>query len=355
MSQSARSSASSAASPPRAKSATARPTRPPPSRRPSSSPDESSAARPLGLELEQPPQLRARPVELLDAEAAPVLRGQVDAPEREVARHVLQEVDELQPGADVVGERDRLQVVAAPEHAEHEPPDRIGRVDAVALQVGPGLVGRDALIHPVRLDQAQERLARQRAGADRRLQLAHHLPGRLAFVAGLDLSLELVERRQPVPFVLVAEDVHQPGEAVDRAQVRTQRAREEERGDGEVLRARPGGDRARGGRIHAQNLSGSARHVAVAEAAHRLDRLGRDARRGELAAQVADVELDLVARGAALAAPRELEQLVVGEQLAGVVDERGQEPELERRQLDRLVARRARGAARSRPRAAPSR
>ena len=52
------------------------------------------------------------------------------------------------------------------------------------------------------------------------LQLAHHLPGRLAFVAGLDLRFELVENRKPIAFVLVAEDVDQPGKAVDRAQVR---------------------------------------------------------------------------------------------------------------------------------------
>ena len=54
----------------------------------------------------------------------------------------------------------------------------------------------DALVHPVRLDQAQERLPRQVELADGRLQLLHHRPGRARPVAGLDLPLELVEQRR---------------------------------------------------------------------------------------------------------------------------------------------------------------
>src|SRR5262245_49429606 len=63
-------------------------------------------ARPLRLELERARQLRARAVEHSDAEATPVLRRQIDAAELEVTRHVLQEVDELEPGADVVARAD---------------------------------------------------------------------------------------------------------------------------------------------------------------------------------------------------------------------------------------------------------
>ena len=105
------------------------------------------------------------------------------------------------------------------------------------------------------LDQAHERLARQVELADRRLELPHHRPRRLAVVAGVDLPLELVERGQPVALGLVAEDVHEPREAVDGPQVRAQRAREEKRRDREVLRPRTGGD---GGWIHApiQTTSG---------------------------------------------------------------------------------------------------
>ena len=96
--------------------------------------------RALRLEAQQLAQLGARPVERRLAEAAPVLRRQVDAPELEVARHVLEEVHELEPGADRVARRDELGVVEPPQHAEHEPADRIGRVDAVLAQVVPGLV-----------------------------------------------------------------------------------------------------------------------------------------------------------------------------------------------------------------------
>ena len=53
----------------------------------------------------------------------------------------------------------------------------------------------------------------------------------------------------------------------------------------------------------------------------------------ELLAQVADVELDLVARDAVRVAPDELEQLVAREHLVRVLHERREQLELERRQL----------------------
>ena len=88
---------------------------------------------------------------------------------------------------------------------------------AVLLEVRPGRILRDSLVHAVCLDQAQERLSRQVAGANRALQLPRHRPGRLAGVTGVDLALELVEDLEPVPLVFIAEDVDEPGEAVDRA------------------------------------------------------------------------------------------------------------------------------------------
>ena len=42
---------------------------------------------------------------------------------------------------------------------------------AVVLQVVPGLVGGDALVDPVRLDQAEERLSWQLELTDRRLHI----------------------------------------------------------------------------------------------------------------------------------------------------------------------------------------
>src|SRR4051794_19462218 len=59
--------------------------------------------------------------------------------------------------------------------------------------------------------------------------------------------------------------------------------------------------------------------VAVAEAAHGLDRRGRK-RRLELAPQPADRDLDLVGRRPRVA-PHELDQLLAAEDLAGVADE----------------------------------
>ena len=186
-------------------------------------------------------ELGARSVERGHAEHAPVLEREVDAAELEIARHVLQEVDELQPGADVVARGDELGLVVEAQQAEHEAADGVGRVAAVLLQVVPGLVLGDALIHPVRLDQSQERLARKRELVDGRRKRLQHRPRGLARVAGIELPLELVERGEPVALDLVAEHVDEPGEAVDGAQVWSEAAREEHRGNREVLGPRAAG------------------------------------------------------------------------------------------------------------------
>src|SRR5438046_6955141 len=77
------------------------------------------------LELEQLPQLRRGPVERRVAELLAILPRQVDTAELEVAGHVLEEVHELEAGADVVRGGDRALVVEASQHAEHEPSARI--------------------------------------------------------------------------------------------------------------------------------------------------------------------------------------------------------------------------------------
>ena len=157
-----------------------------------------------------------------------VLPRQVDPTQIQIARHVLQEVDELETGADVVRPRRELLVAGAAENPQNEPPDRIRRQRAVRLQVGPGLVLGDALVLPVALDQPPEGLARKRAGPDRRLELAHHRPVRLAGVAEVELPLELVERGEPVALPVVPEQVDQPRETVDRPQMGPVLAREQE-------------------------------------------------------------------------------------------------------------------------------
>src|SRR5207248_489847 len=110
----------------------------------------------LGLEPQQLAERLARAIELHDAEPAPVLGGQVDPPELEVARNVLEEIHELEPRADVVARGDEPGIAVAPEQAENEPPDGVGGVDAVVLEVGPRLVLGNALVDPVCLDQAEE-------------------------------------------------------------------------------------------------------------------------------------------------------------------------------------------------------
>ena len=147
----------------------------------------------------------------------------------------------MEPGADVVAQGDGLGVVPAAQNAEDQAATGICRVDAVMLHIVPGLVLRDSLIHPIRLDQAQERLAREVELADRRLQLDEHGPRGGAPKSGVDLQLELVERRQPglrATLELVAEDVDEASVRVEGANVRPQLARKRERGDRKILATR---------------------------------------------------------------------------------------------------------------------
>ena len=195
-SQPARSSASSAARPP-ARVERDREPRPPAERPAQRQPLLQERAGAGALEAKKLGDgRRQRPGEVLvgDAEAPQVLLRQVDAPEREVARRVLEEVDELEPRADRVAHRDELGVPGPPVDAEHEAADRVGRVRAVLAHVLPGLVAAAHLVDAVRLDQAAERLQREAEVGDRRVQAAHDLRARRAF----QLALELVEQRLAV-------------------------------------------------------------------------------------------------------------------------------------------------------------
>src|SRR6266566_636940 len=92
------------------------------------------------LVTKQLEQLGSRAVEHGHAEGTAVVERQVDTAELEIARHVLQEVDELQPGADVVTRGDQLGLAVQAQQAEHEAADGVGRVTAVFLEAVPGLV-----------------------------------------------------------------------------------------------------------------------------------------------------------------------------------------------------------------------
>ena len=205
-------------------------------------PGAKKPTRAIGLEAQQQEKFRTRPIERGHGETAPVDGRQVDATELEITRDVLKEVDELQSGADVVARRNELRVMSEPQEAEDEAPDGIGRVPAILTKIVPRPVFGDPLIHPVGLDQPDEMLARELELLDRRLEHFHHRPRRPAGVTGLELALELVERRQTIPLDLVAEDVDETGEAVDRPQVRSQMPWEEQRRDGKVLGARSARD-----------------------------------------------------------------------------------------------------------------
>ena len=205
-------------------------------------------ARTLGLEREQLPQRgtrrRSAQVGRLDAEAPPVLRRQVDAPAAEVLADVLPVLRELQRRADAVRERDPLRRRRA-EDVQHELADRIRREVAVVHELVERLVRRLPLVATVRLDQTQERLARERALAHGRPQALQQRVLRLAVEDAVQILLERVEDRGAVAVDLVAELVDEPREAVDRREVSARLAPDEQRGDGEVLARRQRQDRGR--------------------------------------------------------------------------------------------------------------
>ena len=95
-------------------------------------------------------------------------------------------------------------------------------MDAIVLQVRPGRVLAHPLVHAIRLDQPQERLARQLELANRRLHVPQDRPRRLARESRVDLPLELVEGHEPVALVGVPELVDEPRVALESADVGAQ-------------------------------------------------------------------------------------------------------------------------------------
>jgi hypothetical protein len=101
---------------------------------------------------------------------------------------------ELQARADGVRGLDPLGRRCA-EHVEDELSDRIRRQVAVADEVVERLVAGDSLILAVCLDEAEKRLSRQRALANRRPQPPHERVPRRPLVGAVEVGLELVEER----------------------------------------------------------------------------------------------------------------------------------------------------------------
>ena len=134
--------------------------------------------------------------------------------------------------------------VAVAEDAEDHLAHRRGRVAAVLQQVVVGLPARAALVHAVRLDQAQEGVEGQAAAGDRLGQGGEAGIGRAPARDGrAEVGLPGVEPGEPLggaAGALVAQVVGRPAEGVDRAHVGAHVARGEQEGHREVLVVRPG-------------------------------------------------------------------------------------------------------------------
>ena len=173
-------------------------------------------------------------VVLAAPESGQIRRRQVDAAGTQVLADVLQVLDDLQPAADVVRQRQCRRGGDA-EHAQHQPTDRVGGVTAVVEQVVERGVAVLPLISAVRLDQVLERTEAEPPAGDRRAEPRDEWVLRATIDAGLEVAFEPVERGEPITLVLVADVVGQPSEPVDRQQVGPHVARQEPERDREVL------------------------------------------------------------------------------------------------------------------------
>src|SRR5205823_13397494 len=100
-----------------------------------------------------------------DSEALEVFGGEVDPAPPAVLGNVLPVLDELKGRAHAVGQLDPLRRGSA-EDVEDELADGVRGEIAVLEQLVERRVRLRELVAPVRFDQAEERLPRQRAGVD---------------------------------------------------------------------------------------------------------------------------------------------------------------------------------------------
>ena len=154
------------------------------------------------------------------------LLRQIDAVLGPIARHVLAEIHQLQPGADRVGQRRAARVMAAAE-IKNQPADRIGRSLAIIQDVSGRRVTRDVLILAKRGQQSQKRLARNRELVDRAPQRHEHRMLCRAGITPFELVLPPIDQRQPLAHVgrFVGQVVGPTAKRVNRAKMRQQSTR----------------------------------------------------------------------------------------------------------------------------------
>ena len=112
---------------------------------------------------------------------------------------------------------------------------RIGGVLAIGLQIGERPIAVDPLVHPVSLDQPQERLRRDIEAADRLLKGDESWLLRVAIEAAPQLRLPVVQERQAVALGLVPQVIHAAAIGVHGVDVGAQGAWKQPRGYCEVL------------------------------------------------------------------------------------------------------------------------
>lgn len=191
-------------------------------------------------------RLRGAQSAWIDPKRLQILKRQVDpVTQALVLANVLAVLKNLQRRADVVGQPPRVAVVHT-EELEDGATDRVGRQRAIAEQIAVRRIPVGVLVQPVRFEQIEERLLRQRAGPERGGQGFQRRPGRRPSRPDhLEVGLDRVERGEPVGRSAtggVAGVVDQPHSRVDSGESRPVTPRQEPQRDREVLCAGKGGE-----------------------------------------------------------------------------------------------------------------
>ena len=169
----------------------------------------------------------------------------VDSVFIEVARDILPKICELQGGARVIGEILPLPIAISTE-IEHEPPNGICRVPAVLQDGVPVWVPVDRLILAESDEQMTERIDRNVEAADRIAKRDEYRMRGAARVTFLQLALPPIQKFHRSRGIgnLISQIVGPPAVCIDVVEMLPQPARQQIRGDREIL-VMMGGEPAR--------------------------------------------------------------------------------------------------------------
>ncbi len=193
-----------------------------------------------GLETNQRSQLgrtgRRGEVVLGAADVLQARDRQIDPAARVVLGHVLEVLDDLQRGADPLGEPDVVRR-GLPQKVKNQAAERVGREPAILQEL---IEERDPQIEPIAsvgLDQVVQRLQRKAVRVNGALHRHDNWQDRASGLDPCQVLLDEVQGSRLHVVGLVADVVHHACECVDGAEPCPQSCGKDAESDREVLRA----------------------------------------------------------------------------------------------------------------------